>query len=74
MGEKIQQFGGAVALAGIISIILSLIDYNLRVLMWIDLWGAGIGWAIRIGLIVLGGALFFVGAASSKPDVEPVGD
>ncbi|MFS4466318.1 hypothetical protein [Maribacter sp. 2210JD10-5] len=47
------------ALAGIISSVLSLFDYNLRILMWIDSWGINTGWAIRIGLIVIGGVLFF---------------
>jgi hypothetical protein len=74
MTEKLQQLGGAVALAGIASIILALIDYNLRVLMWIDLWGTGAGWAIRVGLVVLGGVLFFVGAMGAKPEAEGAGE
>lgn len=39
---------------------LSLIGYNLRLLMWIDMWGEGVGWGIRIGLVLLGGLLFFL--------------
>lgn len=54
------------ALAGIVSTLLSFVGYELRILMWIDMWGTGVGWAIRIGLIVVGAALFlapsFLGA------------
>lgn len=58
---KLPSIGIFLAIAGALSIILNFIGYNLRILMWIDLWGPAVGWAIRIGLIVVGGALFFVG-------------
>lgn len=45
-------------IAGVISTVLSFMDMNLRLLMWIDMWGEGAGWAIRIGLIVVGAVLF----------------
>lgn len=56
--SKIGSIGLALAGMGLISIILSFMNYNLRLLMWIDLWGETMGWVIRIGLIVVGGALF----------------
>jgi hypothetical protein len=31
-----------------------------KILIWIDMWGETIGWAIRIGITVLGGLLFLV--------------
>ena len=43
-----------------ISSVLYLLGYNLRILLWIDLWGPAVGWVIRIGLIVVGVALFIV--------------
>lgn len=62
--EKITEYLGkagiALALMGVASIILSVFNYNLRLLAWVDLWGDTMGWVIRIGLIVIGGTLFFV--------------
>jgi hypothetical protein len=44
---------------GIISAILSIFNYNIRLLAWVDLWGNTMGWVIRILLIVGGGALYW---------------
>lgn len=55
-----KSLGMYMALAGIISIALNFMERNLSILMWIDMWGETIGWAIRIGLIVVGGALFLM--------------
>jgi len=48
------------AAIGIMSIVLSIFNYNLRLLAWIDIWGSTAGWIIRILLIVGGGALFIL--------------
>jgi len=56
-----KSIGLYMAIAGIASIVLNFMEMNLRLLMWIDMWGEGIGWAIRIGLIVVGAALFLMG-------------
>ena len=52
--SKLTSIGGFLALAGVLSSVLYFIDYNLRILMWIDLWGPIVGWLIRGGAIVLG--------------------
>ncbi len=54
------------ALGGIISIVLNYMDRNLSILMWIDNWGATTGWAIRIGLVIIGAALFLLMPASEE--------
>lgn len=68
--ENIKSYmvsiGGFIALAGIISIVLSFINYNLRILMWIENWGPTVGWIIRIGLVVAGGVLVLIGRLSTK--------
>lgn len=61
----LASIGAFLAIAGVVSIVLSFFNYNLRILMWIDRWGATPGWIIRIGLIVAGAILFFIGRASS---------
>lgn len=55
--QNMRQFGVYFIIAGIGSILLSLFDMNFRLLMWIDMWGEAIGWAIRIGFIAIGAAI-----------------
>ncbi len=57
--SKLGKGGLILAAMGIISIILSIFNYNIKLLAWIDLWGTTAGWIIRILLILGGGALFF---------------
>lgn len=56
---------------GIISTVLYFAGYNLRVLLWIDLWGAAAGWALRIVLIILGAVLYFAGKRNASPGPGP---
>ncbi len=58
--SKLGQGGLLLAALGIMSIVLSLFNYNIRLLAWIDIWGNTTGWIIRIILILGGGALFFL--------------
>lgn len=57
---KLGKAGLILGAMGIISILLSIFNYNIRLLSWVDLWGNTIGWIIRIVLIIGGGALFFL--------------
>lgn len=63
--DKLSGIGAFLALAGIISSGLHFIDYELRLLLWIETWGPTVAWAIRGGLIVVGALLFLVGRRSS---------
>lgn len=67
--NKLRGIGGSIALAGVASILLALIGFNLRILMWIDMWGEGAGWAIRAAIVALGAAIFF--ASSFVGQDEP---
>ena len=58
--SKLGQGGLLLAAMGIMSIALSIFNYNIRLLAWIDIWGNTTGWIIRILLILGGGALFFL--------------
>ena len=55
-----QKLGGYLLFFGIGSIILNFIGMQFIILSWIDTWGASVGWAIRIGLIVAGAALMLI--------------
>lgn len=56
-----KKIGSYLVIAGVISIILNLFNYNLRILLWIDTWGLTTAWFIRTGIILLGLVLFFAG-------------
>ena len=60
MLQKLKGLGGFLALAGVVSAVLSFVGYELRLLMWIDSWGTGVGWGIRGALLVGGLALMFL--------------
>ena len=57
--SKLGQGGLLLAAMGIMSIVLSIFNYNIRLLAWVDAWGNTMGWIIRILLILGGGALYF---------------
>ena len=57
--SKLGQGGLLLAAMGIMSIVLSIFNYNIRLLAWVDAWGNTVGWVIRVLLILVGGALFF---------------
>ncbi|KAA2218804.1 hypothetical protein [Maribacter flavus] len=58
--SKLGQGGLVLAAMGIISALLSIFNYNIRLLAWIDIWGSTMGWILRIVLVIAGGALFFL--------------
>jgi len=67
-----RTIGMYMAIAGIASIVLLFMNMNLSLLMWIDSWGPTVGWAIRIGLLVVGAALFFMSPAAEEEVEEAV--
>lgn len=53
---------------GLFAIVLNFFDRVPSILMWIYEWGEGVAWAIKIGLVLVGAVLFFLG----KPEAEEV--
>jgi uncharacterized membrane protein YdjX (TVP38/TMEM64 family) len=69
--EQIGRFGAMLAIFGFASAVLAFFGYNLKVLMWIDLWGDTLGWVIRVGAILIGAILFFMfGRADDEEEQE----
>jgi hypothetical protein len=62
--EAMKELGKWLAIFGVGSMILNAFGMEFRILFWLDLWGPQVGWAIRIGMTVLGAVLVFVGARS----------
>jgi len=56
-----KSIGGYLFFFGLGSIILDFINMQFMLLMWIDNWGPSVGWTIRIGMLVVGGALWLLG-------------
>ncbi|PTX63004.1 hypothetical protein C8N46_102405 [Kordia periserrulae] len=65
-----KQIGMYLAIFGIGSIVLYFFDMQFKILTWIDEWGETTGWAIRIGMIVLGAILFFIGKSKEEEQEE----
>ncbi len=65
-----KSFGSLLLFFGVGSIVLNLVGYEFSLLMWIDMWGETVGWAIRGGMIVVGGALFFLAPGEGQKE-EP---
>ena len=61
-----KTIGTYLALGGVISCVLMLMDRNLTILMWIDSWGTTTGWIIRIAFIVVGLILFILGKGDEE--------
>jgi len=68
--SKLAPIGAFLAIAGVLSILLHFFGYNLKVLLWIDLWGPTVGWIIRVGVIVLGAALFLLSKSGEAATSE----
>ena len=61
-----KSIGGLMFLLGLGSFVLHYMDMEFKLLMWVDNWGPAVGTAIRVGLIVVGGLLWFIGNKREK--------
>ncbi len=61
-----RNIGILLVLFGAGSFVLNMIGMEFKLLMWIDNWGQTTGWAIRGGMIVVGGLLFFMAMRSAS--------
>jgi len=68
-GMRMKSLGGYLFFFGLGSIILDFVGMQFMLLMWIDNWGSTVGWSIRIGMLVIGGALWLLGRNQESPPV-----
>jgi len=54
----IRRTGVFLICFAIASMLLFFADLNIRILKWVDLWGTGVGWVLRIVILGLGFGLF----------------
>jgi hypothetical protein len=68
IANGVASFGAFLALLGLVSSVITFANYELRLLMWIDMWGSLVAWIIRAALIAGGIGLFFVAKIFDKSD------
>ncbi|WP_291912192.1 hypothetical protein [Chitinophaga sp. CB10] len=61
-----QRIGSFLVIIGLLSIVAGFFNYVPKVLIWIYQWGEPVAWAIKIGLIVVGGVLYMMSNKSSE--------
>lgn len=54
------------AIFGVLAIVLNFFDRVPSLLMWIYSWGDTTAWVIKIGLVVVGAILFFMGSKAES--------
>ena len=66
-----QGIGGFLVLLGAGSFVLHFMDMEFRLLSWVDNWGPGVGTGIRIGMIVVGAIVWFLGKQQADKQASP---
>jgi len=65
-----KKWGGYLFFFGAGSIVLYFLHLQFILLSWIDMWGMTVGWTIRIGMAVVGGAMWLL---AREPESEAAG-
>ncbi len=52
-----KSLGIYMVFIGLVSMVLQVIGREFVILSWINSWGKGSGWLIRIALVLVGGAI-----------------
>ena len=63
-----KSFGSLLFILGLLAIGLNFVNAVPKVLAWIYLWGDGVAWDIKIGLVVVGAILWLLGNGEASVD------
>ena len=63
-----KSFGSLLFILGLLAIGLTFVNAVPKVLAWIYLWGDGVAWGIKIGLVVVGAILWLLGNGEASVD------
>ncbi len=66
-----KGLGGFLFILGVGSIVLVQLEMEFRILSWIDNWGTGVGWGIKIALIVVGAGLWLMSGRGQRAQPSP---
>jgi hypothetical protein len=64
-----KSIGSFMVILGIAAIVFGFMDRVPTILSWMYEWGTGPAWGIKIGLVVVGAVLYFMGSRP-KQEVE----
>jgi len=64
-----RSFGSLLLLLGVLAIVLDFVGRVPKLLVWIYSWGDGVAWVIKIAIILVGAALFFLGKKKEQEKV-----
>lgn len=64
---NLKSFGGYLFFFGAGSIALDFVEMQFVLMSWIDNWGPTVGWSIRIGMAVVGAAIWLLSPAKAEP-------
>ena len=65
-----KNIGSTLFVLGVLAIVLNYLDRVPRLLMWIYNWGETTAWAIKIGIILLGAILYFIGSKKEQNSTD----
>lgn len=68
MMRNLLPLGVVMLIYGVAATVLDLINYKLRIMLWIDLWGDTAGFIIRGVLIVVGAVIVYFGTDFYKKE------
>lgn len=68
-----KSIGGLMFILGLGSFVLHYLNMEFKLLMWVDNWGPTVGTLIRVGLVVVGGALWLLGSKREKQAAATAG-
>ncbi len=63
----LEKLGATMAIFGVLAIVMDFANYVPRILFWIYNWGDTVAWGIKIGLVVVGGIMYYI---ASKPSAS----
>jgi len=66
-----QGFGGLLVLLGAGSFVLPYVGLEFVFISWIDNWGTGVGYGIRIAMIVVGAIVWYIGKQQADKEAAP---
>ena len=66
-----QSLGSLLVLLDAGSFVLHFINMEFILVSWVDNWGPGVGNGIRIGMIVVGAILWFMGKQQAEKSQTP---
>jgi hypothetical protein len=65
-----KSIGSLMVILGLAAIVFGFMERVPRILAWIYEWGDGAAWGIKIGLIVIGGVIYYLAGRSKKDDSQ----